>query len=103
MREPRAVLVYAGPGASPRCVAAAVAAIASHVAVDVPVRPVGRAELCRWESTAQCLVMPGGRDLPYCESLHGETAARIRAFVELYSTGAAAISFLRPRFPTRGL
>ncbi|ORZ24163.1 biotin-protein ligase [Absidia repens] len=35
-----------------------------------------------WESYCAMLVMPGGRDLPYCEDLQGEPNARIRRFVE---------------------
>ncbi|KAG0168483.1 biotin holocarboxylase synthetase [Apophysomyces sp. BC1034] len=34
-----------------------------------------------WEAGCSLFVMPGGRDLPYCENLNGETNARIRHFV----------------------
>lgn len=77
------VLVYDGPGASPRCVAAVLAALGAHVAVDTEVRTAGPAELRApgWEAGTHALVMPGGRDLPYCAELHGAPCARIRAFV----------------------
>lgn len=36
----------------------------------------------RWISSCQLLVMPGGRDLPYCKELDGKGNKQIRAFVE---------------------
>mmetsp|Transcript_10197 Transcript_10197/g.26481 ORF Transcript_10197/g.26481 Transcript_10197/m.26481 type:complete len:556 (+) Transcript_10197:50-1717(+) len=85
-RHRSSVLVYSGPGAAPRCVAATLAAIATHVAPGISVREISRAELgnpaAPWSHDALALVMPGGRDQPYCNDLRGEPCARIRSFVE---------------------
>lgn len=35
-----------------------------------------------WEANCAMLVIPGGRDLPYCQDLQGTTNQRIRQFVE---------------------
>jgi glutamine amidotransferase-like uncharacterized protein len=77
-------LVYDGQGASARCVAATVVALASHLAIDMEVRTVSARELTApgWEIGTALLVLPGGADLPYCADLHGEPCSRIRRFVE---------------------
>ncbi|RCI05089.1 biotin holocarboxylase synthetase [Rhizopus stolonifer] len=35
-----------------------------------------------WESTCSLVVVPGGRDTPYCQDMHGPVNARIKAYVE---------------------
>lgn len=49
-----------------------------------PVRIVDRTyfRTPNWERSTAAVVMPGGRDVPYCAALAGEANARIRAFVE---------------------
>lgn len=77
-------LVYAGRGASPRCVAALLACvriIGARFAVQV--RRVGAAELAcgHWRERSRLLCMPGGRDLPYVRDLRGAAMRHIAAFV----------------------
>ncbi|KAI8640680.1 biotin-protein ligase [Parasitella parasitica] len=78
------ILIYNDLGASPNSVKQAynsLKKILGHVYDIIQIdRRVLQSE--PWEEGCVMLVMPGGRDLPYCEALNGEPNARIRAFVQ---------------------
>ena len=78
------ILVYNDLGASPNSVKHTVNALKSlldHVYDIIEIdRKVLQSE--PWEEGCVMLVMPGGRDMPYCEALNGEPNARIKAYVE---------------------
>lgn len=78
------ILVYNDLGASPNSVKHTyntLKTILGHVYDIIQIdRKVLQSE--PWEVGCFMLVMPGGRDMPYCEALNGEPNARIRAFVE---------------------
>lgn len=81
-----------GEGASEACVAIALRGLARAVSwlTQKEVLKRGPFEVERTDATAiregalngcQLLVMPGGRDLPYCRKLNGEGNDNVRAFV----------------------
>jgi biotin--protein ligase len=78
------ILVYDDLGASPNSVKHTfntLKSILGHVYDIIQIdRKVLQSE--PWEVGCVMLVMPGGRDLPYCEALNGEPNARIRQYVE---------------------
>lgn len=83
------ILVYTdgGVGASSKCVAMTIASLkkaVSELELSHAVRSTDSTELLgsKWSASCQLLVMPGGRDLPYCKELDGEGNKHIRAFVE---------------------
>ena len=83
------ILVYSdgGVGASPECIAMALASLKTFVSkssVTYTVRTTTSEELkgTTWTNSCRLLVMPGGRDLPYCRELDGIGNANIRSFVE---------------------
>ena len=83
------ILVYTdgGVGASRRCVAITLASLKEAVnkmEASYIVRTTDSTELVnsKWISSCQLLVMPGGRDLPFCKELDGQGNKEIRAFVE---------------------
>ena len=71
-------------GASSNCVAIALASLKEAVSLSFTVRRTDRSELVgsKWRTSCQLLVMPGGRDAPYCKELDGRGNKEIRAFVE---------------------
>ena len=82
------ILVYTDGdmGASEKCVGMAVSSLKKAVAdLKLPfhIRYTDRKELLdsRWCSSCQLLVMPGGRDLPYCHALEGVGNHTIKNFV----------------------
>ncbi|KAI8379644.1 biotin-protein ligase [Radiomyces spectabilis] len=80
----RYILVYSGPGTSPNSVHHIFATIKTMFGQTYNIRSVD-ARLLRlesWEKYCAMLVMPGGRDLPYCEELDGKANDRIRHYVE---------------------
>lgn len=78
------ILVYNDLGASPNSVkhtSNTLKSILGHVYDIIEIdRKVLQSE--PWEVGCVMLVMPGGRDMPYCEALNGEPNARIRKYVE---------------------
>ncbi len=76
-----------GVGAAPECVAMAVASLKNAVSKAgtkyTTVRTTTSDELkaSTWQNSCQLLVMPGGRDLPYCKELNGTGNADIGSFV----------------------
>ena len=78
------VLVYNGPGASEACVEEVVKSLSSFLSHKYDVKLVGPDVIANepWEEYTQCVVFPGGRDLPYCSKLNGHCNRRIREFVE---------------------
>lgn len=83
------ILVYSdgGVGASSSCVTMTVASLKKAVSKMEPsyaVRTTDSTELVgsKWSASCQLLVMPGGRDAPYCKELDGVGNKQIRAFVE---------------------
>lgn len=78
------ILVYDDLGASPNSVkhtCNALKSILGHVYDIIEIdRKVLQSE--PWEVGCVMLVMPGGRDMPYCEALNGEPNARIKSYVE---------------------
>ena len=77
-----------GVGASITCVAMTMSCLRDAVArMRLPstvVRTTTSDELVgtQWRESCGLLVMPGGRDLPYCKDLNGEANKQIRIFVE---------------------
>eukprot|EP00899_Mesostigma_viride_P023004 jgi/Mesvir1/3889/Mv19837-RA.1 len=85
MFEPSSlILVYTGPGAHPTCIECCCTEIQELVQPGYHVVQVGAAELLDggWEQATALLVMPGGRDIPYCLLLNGDGTSRIRRYVE---------------------
>lgn len=78
------ILVYNDLGASPNSVKHTfdtLKTILGHVYDIIQIdRTVLQSE--PWEVGCVMLVMPGGRDMPYCQALDGEPNVRIRKFVE---------------------
>ncbi len=82
------ILVYTDEdvGASSRCVAMTIASLKNTVSsANTPhtVRATTSQELVgsKWRNSCCLLVMPGGRDLPYCKALNGQGNKEIREFV----------------------
>lgn len=78
------ILVYSDLGASPNSVKHTyntLKTLLGHVYDIIQIdRKVLQSE--PWEVGCVMLVMPGGRDLPYCEALNGEPNSRIKKYVE---------------------
>ncbi|KAI8578733.1 hypothetical protein K450DRAFT_245252 [Umbelopsis ramanniana AG] len=77
------VLVYTGDGTSPNSVSHTVSTLKSLLGHSYDIIKVDAQALDKepWEATCSMLVMPGGRDLPYCHDLNGPVNARIRHYV----------------------
>lgn len=82
------ILVYTdeGVGASANCVAMTLASLKDTISRTTPhytVRMTTSKELVgsKWRDSCQLLVMPGGRDLPYCKELGGHGNHQISTFV----------------------
>lgn len=83
------ILVYSdgGVGASINCVTMTTASLrdaASRANLPYVVRTTTSKELVgsKWRESCRLLVMPGGRDLPYCEELDGQGNGQISSFVQ---------------------
>ncbi|KAI7888897.1 biotin-protein ligase [Mucor mucedo] len=77
------VLIYNGNGTSPNSVKQAyltLKAILGH-AYDVMKVDAATLKTEPWEETCSLLVIPGGRDQPYCEDLNGRGNQKIRRYV----------------------
>lgn len=78
-----------GVGASTTCVAMTMSSLRDAVTrgvgpPSIVVRTTTSEELVgtKWRAWCRLLVMPGGRDLPYCQDLNGEANRQISIFVE---------------------
>ncbi|RCH84391.1 biotin holocarboxylase synthetase, partial [Rhizopus stolonifer] len=78
------ILVYNDLGASPNSVRHTVSTLKSILGHAYDVIEIDRRVLQSepWEVGCVMLVMPGGRDMPYCEALNGEPNGRIQRFVQ---------------------
>ncbi|KAG2173767.1 hypothetical protein INT43_005187 [Umbelopsis isabellina] len=77
------VLVYTGDGTSPNSVSHTVSTLKLLLGHSYDVIKVDAQALQKepWEATCSMLVIPGGRDLPYCQDLNGAVNTRIRRYV----------------------
>jgi biotin--protein ligase len=77
------ILVYDDQGASPNSVKHTVATLKQLLGHAYDILQVNATVLQSqpWEVNCAMLVMPGGRDLPYCHALNGESNQRIKAYV----------------------
>ncbi|KAI7863662.1 biotin-protein ligase, partial [Spinellus fusiger] len=77
------VLLYSGNGTSANAVLQAHRALKLTLGHAYDIIRVSADTLRNepWEVGCSMLVMPGGRDLPYCQDLNGDTNARIRRYV----------------------
>ena len=86
------ILLYTdnGMGAANNCVSMTMASLkttlssTAQLSSNYTVRTTNSTELVgsKWKDSAALLVMPGGRDLPYCKELNGKGNEQIRSFVE---------------------
>ncbi|KAI9488995.1 biotin-protein ligase [Zychaea mexicana] len=77
------VLIYTGNGTSPNSVRHTQNTLKSLLGHAYDVVPVDAKTLRQepWEGTCALLVVPGGRDLPYCNDLNGVATSRIKQYV----------------------
>lgn len=77
------ILVYTGDGTSPNSVSHTVATLKLLLGHSYDIIKVDAQTLDKepWEATCSMLVIPGGRDLPYCQDLNGQVNSRIRTYV----------------------
>lgn len=79
------VLVYSGPGVSPLSLSHTLLTLSTLLLPHYTVQPVTPDLLSSqpWEPACALLVIPGGRDLPYVETMSGKSgiARRIKEYV----------------------
>ncbi|BFZ53994.1 biotin holocarboxylase synthetase [Savitreella phatthalungensis] len=77
------VLVYAGAGTSKSSVRGALATLTLLLTPYYSVRTIDARALIEepWASSTALLVVPGGRDVPFCAALRGRGTDAIRSFV----------------------
>ncbi|ORX51705.1 class II aaRS and biotin synthetase [Hesseltinella vesiculosa] len=77
------VLLYAGEGASPNAIKQTYATLKRLLGQAYDIIKVDAHILKRepWEETCSLLVLPGGRDSPYCQDMNGDINRRIRNYV----------------------
>lgn len=77
------VLIYNGPGTSQKSVSGAVSSLTALLSPYYSVRLASPATLITepWSSTTALLVIPGGRDVPYCNDLNGDGTRKIDEYV----------------------
>ncbi|KAG0198597.1 biotin holocarboxylase synthetase [Mortierella sp. GBA30] len=77
------VLVYSGEGSSRTSLAHTVRTLRSFFRQHYDVMKIDAQGLLTepWEESTALLVIPGGRDLPYCKDLNGAANEKIRAYV----------------------
>lgn len=82
------ILVYSdGEGASVNCVTMTIASLrdaVSRTSLPHTVRTTSSEEVVgsKWRALCRLLVMPGGKDLPYCKELDGPGNQQITSFVK---------------------
>lgn len=81
----RMIYVYAGPGASPVCVIQTITTLEKVVDPNLytieRILPEAVIE-GSWKDHTALFIIPGGGDLPYCQSLNGKGNANIREYVQ---------------------
>lgn len=77
------VRIYDGDGAAPDCVQDLLIAFAAYQPSTISANEL---QSEAWISTCRLLIIPGGRDLPYCNDLHGQAVLNIIKF--LHNGGA---------------
>ncbi|KAI8984219.1 biotin-protein ligase [Mycotypha africana] len=77
------VLIYSGNGTSQNSVKQAYSTLKGILGHAYDVMKVDAINLQQdpWEDTCSLLVIPGGRDVPYCEDLNGKANIRIKNYV----------------------
>ena len=77
------VLVYSGPGTTAESVKHCLETLRFHLSSHYAVVPVSETVLLKepWMRKTAMFVLPGGADLPYCETLNGEGNARLTKYV----------------------
>jgi len=77
------ILVYAGRGTSDLCVRLTLSSLHSLLGPSYDIRSITSDILKTepWETNCALLVIPGGRDLPYCEDLDAGLVKRIQRYV----------------------
>lgn len=75
--------LYNGPGSSQKCVQHTLHTLKLLAQESYQVHEIGAKTLLTadWEENCALLVIPGGRDIPYCRSLNGTANTKIAAFV----------------------
>ena len=73
------ISIYAGPGSSQHCVSALVSELQSYRQIEL-LQPRALIDQS-WCDQCEILIMPGGRDRPYCDALNGAGNRVIRNFV----------------------
>lgn len=85
LRTPSAmnVLIYNGNGTSPNAVQQTYTTLKAILGHAYDVMKVDAATLTSepWEETCSLLVVPGGRDSPYCQDLNGQGTTKIKNYV----------------------
>mmetsp|Transcript_20944 Transcript_20944/g.45785 ORF Transcript_20944/g.45785 Transcript_20944/m.45785 type:complete len:523 (+) Transcript_20944:2322-3890(+) len=81
----RAVFVYTGPGADPRCIDMTMAMTEQYLGAAYNIFSINPTVLVspenQWESICELIIFPGGADLPMIKSLGELGQTRIRNFV----------------------
>lgn len=77
------VLVYAGPGTTTESVKHCIESLRLHLSPHYAVVTVGEKSLLNdpWQLKTKALVIPGGADLPYCQSFNGAGNKMISDYV----------------------
>lgn len=77
------ILIYAGRGASPQSLLHAQRTFTRLFGSSYDVATIDAASLNHdpWEANCICLIMPGGRDLPYVADIKTSTLSKIRSWV----------------------
>jgi biotin--protein ligase len=80
------VLVYNGPGASSNSVKQILLSLRSLISDHYDILAVDQSVLCRdhWLDSTAMIVMPGGRDLSYCEHLGTKGMEKIQRYISLH-------------------
>lgn len=77
------VLVYAGPGTTTESVKHCIESLRLHLSPHYAVVTVGESALLNdpWQLKTKALVIPGGADLPYCQTFNGAGNSMISDYV----------------------
>jgi biotin--protein ligase len=78
------ILIYDGPGASPAFVRATSTFLNKHLNQNYSIRTIDPKSIREepWEDFTSLFVIPGGKDLPYCEQLNGAGNEKIIKFAK---------------------
>lgn len=77
------VLVYSGPGTTTESVKFCIESLTTHLSPYYAVVSIGEKSLLNdpWQFKTKAIVIPGGADIPYCNSLNGKGNKLITDFV----------------------